>query len=561
MSDQQRLTIAVILSVLIVFTWQYFFAPPPPPPPSAFEQKSGTAEITPDLEEANLSQEEIVKEGFKNNTRVLINNQAVKGSINLVGARIDDLTLLQYKVHPNANDANVVLFSPSKTREVYFAEFGWISNEENLELPNKETLWKANKASLKQNDNISLSWTNSQNIEFIITISLDENFMFDIKQETKNQSDKPIKIQPYSLISRSHIESKDKNMIIHEGAIGVFNNSLKEVSFEDLSSERKLKYENNINWLGFSDKYWLAAIIPGQDQVRRGSFIAFKDGDLERFQADIIQNTLEVKSNASAVQNVKLFAGAKKLDLLDKYQAQYNITLFDRAVDFGILYFITKPIFILLSYFYKMIGNFGLAILLLTVVIKLMLFPLAYKGFRGMNKLKDLQPQMQALKQKHQDDTMMFQKSIMELYKKEKVNPLAGCLPIVLQMPIFFALYKVLYVTIEMRHAHFFGWIKDLSGADTTNIFNLFGLIPWDPPAFLHIGILPILMAATMYIQQRLSPEPSDPMQAKVMKMLPWIFMFMFSTFPSGLIIYWAWSNILSIVQQVAIKKLDTKKA
>ncbi|KIE06119.1 Membrane protein insertase YidC [Candidatus Jidaibacter acanthamoeba] len=559
MSDQQRLTIAVILSVLIVFTWQYFFAPPPPPP-SAFEQKSGTAEIIPDLEEANLSQEEIVKEGFKNNTRVLINNQAVKGSINLVGARIDDLTLLQYKVHPDANDANVVLFSPSKTREVYFAEFGWISNEENLELPNKETLWKANKASLKQNDNISLSWTNSQNIEFIITISLDENFMFDIKQEIKNQSDKPIKIQPYSLISRSHIESKDKNMIIHEGAIGVFNNSLKEISFEDLSSEKKLKYENNINWLGFSDKYWLAAIIPQQDQVRRGSFIAFKDGDLERFQADIIQNTLEVKSNSSAVQNVKLFAGAKKLDLLDKYQAQYNITLFDRAVDFGILYFITKPIFILLSYFYKMIGNFGLAILLLTVVIKLMLFPLAYKGFRGMNKLKDLQPQMQALKQKHQDDTMMFQKSIMELYKKEKVNPLAGCLPIVLQMPIFFALYKVLYVTIEMRHAHFFGWIKDLSGADTTNIFNLFGLIPWDPPAFLHIGILPILMAATMYIQQRLSPEPSDPMQAKVMKMLPWIFMFMFSTFPSGLIIYWAWSNILSIIQQLMIKKLDTKK-
>ncbi|MBA8666431.1 membrane protein insertase YidC [Holosporaceae bacterium 'Namur'] len=559
MSDQQRLTIAVILSVLIVFTWQYFFAPPPPPP-SAFEQKSGTAEFTPDLEEANLSQEEIVKEGFKNNTRVLINNQAVKGSINLVGARIDDLTLLQYKVHPDANDANVVLFSPSKTREVYFAEFGWISNEENLELPNKETLWKANKASLKQNDNISLSWANSQNIEFIITISLDENFMFNIKQEIKNQSAKPIKIQPYSLISRSHIESKDKNMIIHEGAIGVFNNSLKEVSFEDLSSEKKLKYENNINWLGFSDKYWLAAIIPGQDQVRRGSFIAFKDGDSERFQADIIQNTLEVKSNSSAVQNVKLFAGAKKLDLLDKYQAQYNITLFDRAVDFGILYFITKPIFILLSYFYKMIGNFGLAILLLTVVIKLMLFPLAYKGFRGMNKLKDLQPQMQALKQKHQDDTIMFQKSIMELYKKEKVNPLAGCLPIVLQMPIFFALYKVLYVTIEMRHAYFFGWIKDLSGADTTNIFNLFGLIPWDPPAFLHIGILPILMAATMYIQQRLSPEPSDPMQAKVMKMLPWIFMFMFSTFPSGLIIYWAWSNILSIIQQIAIKKLDTKK-
>ena len=558
MSDQQRLTIAVILSVLIVFAWQYFFAPPPPP--STFEQKSGTAEITPDLEEANLSGEAIVEEGFKNNTRVLINNQAVKGSINLVGARIDDLTFLQYKVHPDANDANVVLFSPSKTREVYFAEFGWISNEENLELPNRETLWKANKASLKQNDNISLSWTNSRNIEFIITISLDENFMFDIKQEIKNQSDKPIKIQPYSLISRSHIESKDKNMIIHEGAIGVFNNSLKEVSFEDLSSEKKLKYENNINWLGFSDKYWLAAIIPGQDQVRRGSFIAFKDGDLERFQADIIQNTLEVKSNSSAVQNVKLFAGAKKLDLLDKYQAQYNITLFDRAVDFGILYFITKPIFILLSYFYKMIGNFGLAILLLTVVIKLMLFPLAYKGFRGMNKLKDLQPQMQALKQKHQDDTMMFQKSIMELYKKEKVNPLAGCLPIVLQMPIFFALYKVLYVTIEMRHAHFFGWIKDLSGADTTNIFNLFGLIPWDPPAFLHIGILPILMAATMYIQQRLSPEPSDPMQAKVMKMLPWIFMFMFSTFPSGLIIYWAWSNILSIIQQLMIKKLDTKK-
>ncbi len=561
MQDQQRLILAVTLSILIVFSWQYFFAPPPQETHKKPEHSTVMIEPKELSGEGVIPREEIIEEGLKNKTRVLIDNQVVKGSINLIGARIDDLTLLEYKVSPSNQSSSVVLLSPSKTDNVYFSEFGWISSDKSLNLPSKETLWKADKEQLGQNDSIKLTWKNSQNVEFIITISLDEDYMFNIKQDVKNHSGKPIKIQPYSLISKGYSENKDKNMIIHEGAIGVLNKSLSEISFEDLSSDKKLQYENNISWMGFSDKYWLTALIPISDQVARGSFLAFNDGNSQRFQTDMIQNMVLVDSNSSTSQNIKFFAGAKKLDLLDKYQELYNIPFFDRAVDFGILYFITKPIFILLSYFYQVIGNFGLAILLLTVVIKLLLFPLAYKGFRGMNKLKDLQPQMQSLKQKYQNEPVLFQKAIMELYKKEKVNPLAGCLPIILQMPIFFALYKVLYVTIEMRHAPFFGWIKDLSAEDSTNLFNLFGLIPWSPPAFLHIGVLPILMAITMYVQQRLSPEPSDPVQAKVMKMLPWIFMFMFATFPSGLIVYWAWSNILSILQQIAIKKLDFKKS
>jgi YidC/Oxa1 family membrane protein insertase len=562
MSDLQRLILAITLSLIIVFAWQHFFVTPLKQQEheanAPVGMKSDKEESL--VEEKIYNRTELIEEGFKDKTRIKISNSAIEGSINLVGGRIDDLSLLNYKTSYIAGSSEVVLFSPSTTEGVYFAEFGWVADNKDITLPTKETLWKSDKNELSASETIKLTWMNPQKIEFVLEFALDNDYMFEVKQKIKNHSGKEVKLQPYALLSRTHIESDNKNIVIHEGGIAVLNDTLSEYEYKDLQDKNKIMFENQTGWTGFSDKYWLAALIPSTEQKFKGNFIAFKDGQLERYQTDIALPKLVIENGKEVSKTIKLFAGAKKLELLDKYQEKYDIKLFDRAVDFGILYFITKPLFILLSYFYKILGNFGVAILLLTVVIKILLFPLAFKAFKGLNRLKDLQPQMVALKEKYQKEPLVFQKSVMELYKKERVNPLAGCLPILLQMPIFFALYKVLYVTIEMRHAPFFGWIKDLSAADPTSLFNLFGLIPWDPPAFLYIGVLPILMATTMYVQQRLSPEPSDPVQAKVMKMLPWIFMFMFASFPSGLIVYWAWSNLLSIIQQVAIKKLDKKR-
>ena len=356
------------------------------------------------------------------------------------------------------------------------------------------------------------------------------------------------------MLSRSRGEAAASNAILHEGAISVVNGKLEEVTFDDIISDKKVVYENNSSWIGFSDKYWLTALIPSFQNKAR--FSEFDSVSGNRFQVDQMSAPINIKKSEFAEATTLFFAGAKELEVLDNYQDDFGIALFDRSVDFGILYFVTKPIFILLNYFHKFSGNFGIAILLLTVVIKIGLFPLAYKGFKGMNKLKDLQPMMAELKEKYSGDAIAFQQATLALYKREKVNPMAGCLPIILQMPIFFALYKVLYVTIEMRHAPFLGWIKDLSVPDPTSIFNLFGLLPWSVPSFLMIGVLPILMALTMFVQQRLNPEPTDPMQAKIMKMLPLIFLFMFSSFPSGLILYWAWSNTLSILQQLFIKQI-----
>ena len=341
-------------------------------------------------------------------------------------------------------------------------------------------------------------------------------------------------------------------MLIHEGAIGVFDNKLEEIKFEKLDDKTFKFSDSDHGWFGFSDKYWLTAIIPEDSTTISTKFLSYEINEEKRYQTDAIINN-DLDDNYSKIH---FFAEAKKLKLLDYYQNKYNIKLFDRAVDFGVLYFITKPIFVALNYLHSLVGNFGIAIILLTIFIKILLFPLAYKGFKGMNKLKDLQPEMTRLKKSCGSDSAKFQKSIVELYKKEKVNPISGCLPILLQMPIFFALYKVLYVTLEMRHAKFYLWIKDLSAADPTNIFTFFGLLSWNPPSFFHIGVLPIVMALTLYFQQMLNPQPADPTQAKVMRFLPLIFLFMFASFPSGLVLYWSCSNILSITQQLLIKKI-----
>ncbi|MDF3047679.1 MAG: rane protein insertase [Candidatus Midichloriaceae bacterium] len=565
MSQNVRLIIASILAAVVIFAWQTFYVDPMLEAAREEQRKieasiEKSPPITASLKEAEIFDREVLLSDTEN-ARVKFNNGNIKGSINLVGARLDDLVLSKYRITPDYDSKNVVLLSPSKAAEAYFAEFGWLSkSDENIDMPTNKTKWNANKKEFKAGESLVLSHINAQGIEFIIEILMDEDYLFTFKQKVINHSSDAIHLANYGLINRATIGSAEDNMIIHEGGIGVFDGKLKEVSYSDISSSAKLDY-NKFSWIGFSDKYWLTSIIPTKNTGLVSRLSSSNKGHTQRFQASFNNESVAQISPGQKMEwpDMLLFAGAKELDVLDKYEAKYNIPLFDRAVDFGILYFVTKPIFELLHYFYTLVGNFGVAILILTVVIKLLLFPLAHKGFKGMNRLKELQPKMAALKEKYGNDATAFQRALLDMYKKEKVNPMGGCLPILLQIPIFFALYKVLYVTIEMRQAPFFGWIKDLSVPDPYTITNLFGLIPWDPPSFLMIGIFPILMALTMFFQQRLNPEPSDPVQAQVMKLLPIVFLFMFASFPSGLVIYWTWSNVLSILQQVLIKRLEKK--
>jgi YidC/Oxa1 family membrane protein insertase len=562
MSQNLRLILACILSTIILLVWQIFFVDPLIEEQRLNNPVKTQAEIKQHVIEFK-KRNELIKHDFQENSRIAIENDKIKGSINLTGARFDDITLTQYKISQKPDSDDVVLLSPNQSQEVYFAEFGWISNDQNIELPTSKTKWQSNNHKLTSTSPIILHWTNSQGVKFIIEISLDKDYLFHVKQSVVNNSSTTIHLSNYATLARSHVANTDKNIIIHEGAIGVFEQKLKEIEFEDLKKDKAVNIDSQASWAGFSDKYWLTAIIPDKSAKTITQLNYNTHHNTDRYQASLVQNSVAVAKGDKFITESKFFAGAKELELLDAYESQYSIPLFDRAVDFGVLYFITKPIFLLLHYFYDYFANFGVAILLLTVFIKLLLFPLAHKGFIGMNRLKDLQPKMVHLKEKYQDKPAEFQKALLELYRKEKVNPMAGCLPILLQIPIFFALYKVLYVTIEMRHAPFFGWIVDLSAKDPTSIFNLFGLINIELPEFLQIGVFPILMAFTMFVQQKLNPEPTDPVQAKVMKLLPLIFLFMFSSFPSGLVIYWAWSNILSILQQFLIKKLTTtlKKA
>jgi YidC/Oxa1 family membrane protein insertase len=554
LSENTRLLIASALCVLIIYLWQVFFVDP------MIEEQQAAAKIAeqtiaPKTDAPHVNKQVSRADAIKESKRIELSNGKVNASINLVGARLDDLTLKNYKVTTEKDSPEVVLLSPSQTKEVYFAEFGWLADKgTNIDLPDSKTLWSSNK---NKDGSYILLWKNDQGVTFKVAVSLNADYMFDVKQDVLNQSGKEITLKPYTLISRVQHSADAQNTLIHEGAIGVFDDKLTEVSFGDLADEGKQDFSGKqTQWIGFSDKYWLTAIIPTEKKGITSNFRMNKQNDQSRYQISLAGMSETIASNSSSEFALKLYAGAKELELLDKYENEYKIKLFDRAVDFGVLYFITKPIFLLLHYFYEMIGNFGVAILILTVFIKLLLFPLAHKGFKGMNKLKDLQPKMTALKEKYKDDSQGFQKALLEMYRKEKVNPMAGCFPILLQIPVFFALYKVLSVTLEMRHAPFFGWIQDLSAPDPLTFVNLFGLIPWDPPTFLSIGIFPLLMAATMYAQQRMNPEPTDPVQAKVMRLMPLLFLFMFASFPSGLVIYWTWSNILSILQQGLIKKM-----
>lgn len=558
--DIRRLIIAIILATAVMLAWQYFYERP--------RAVARNAEHIAKLEEKQAKEaqkQQIVpkKEDIATpnvGPRVKINSDAVHGSIALVGGRFDDLTLARYRETSDPESPEVKLLSRTGTEDAYFVEIGMLAGA-GVRVPDGNTQWQADGTVLTPQKPVTLTWNNGQGLTFTRKIALDENYMFTVSNTVTNNSGAAATVYPYGLVSRNYDDSDKKHFVfLHEGPLGAINNKIEDVTYKALREDGASKWEGAKGWIGMTDKYWLTALIPPQDGTFDSEFKYFKRGEADAYQADLRGQPMEIAPGQSETFTLQMFAGAKVVQHLDDYSAQYNIPLFDRAVDFGTLYFLTRPIFKLMNYFHGIVGNFGVAILLLTVVIKILLFPLASKSMTSMARTKQLMPKMQEIRERFKSDKMKMNQEIMALYKREKVNPVSGCLPILLQIPVFFALYRVLFVTIEMRQAPFFGWIHDLSMIDPTNVFTLFGLVPWATPSFLHIGIWPIIMCATMVIQQRLSPKPADEVQAAIMNWMPYMFLFLFASFPAGLVIYWAWNNTLTVMQMLYINKRLEKK-
>ncbi|MBM3564767.1 MAG: membrane protein insertase YidC [Alphaproteobacteria bacterium] len=486
--------------------------------------------------------------------RIAVETPTLKGSIALEGARLDDLVFTRYFDKPGGKGKPEPLFLPRGHKTAYYAQFGWVAGD-GAAAPGPDTIWTADGNKLTPDQPVTLTWNNGQGLTFALTLAVDKDYLFTVTGRVANGGAKAATLYPYGLLSRTGTPQVADIYILHEGPLGVFDKTLKEVTYADMRKQGAQESKSQGGWAGITDKYWLAALIPDQKAQATHRFLYRRDGDADRYQVDYLQGAVAVPPGATVETRAHLFAGAKQLGLLDDYGDKIGIPRFDLAIDFGWFYFLTKPIFYALIWLNKLLGNFGLAILALTVVIKLLFYPLANKSYVAMSKMKKLQPEMMSLRDRFGGDKVRMNQEMMALYKREQVNPAAGCLPILVQIPVFFALYKVLYVTIEMRHAPFYGWIVDLSALDPTTIFNLFGLIPWQPPQFLMVGIWPLIMGVTMWLQQRMNPPPPDPIQAQIFAWLPVIFTYMLASFPAGLVIYWAWNNILSIAQQWLIMK------
>lgn len=553
MNDQKNFIIVIALSVAILFGFQYFFAPAPqkPQPQPVAQQQVAPQPPVPTV----MRREEALK---AQSNRVAINSESVKGSINLEGALIDDLTLLNYRETVDPKSPQIVLLAPQNSSQAYFARFGWTAPQGAL--PNEKTVWKTNGLTLTPQTPVTLEWDNGQGLHFQQIISIDEKYMFTVVQKVTNQGTESIALTPQGMLSRLGEPKSSGFFILHEGPVGVFDGKLNDPSYDDIAKTGVLQNPKAPGWFGLTDKYWLTALIPDPKATIMSSYTSQGTGENTLISALYQRDPLTLEPGKSIEVTDHFFAGAKVLNLLDGYEPTLGINHFDLAVDFGWFYFLTKPIFYALDYLKGILGNFGLAILALTVLIKLLFFPLANKSYSSMAKMKALQPEMEKIRERYADDKIKTNEKIMEFYKKEKINPMAGCLPMIIQIPVFFALYKVLFVSIEMRQAPFYGWIHDLSAPDPTTIFNLFGLIPWDPPSFLMIGVWPLIMGGTMFLQQRLSPPPGDPTQAKLFLLMPIFFTCLLAQFPAGLVIYWAWNNTLSIAQQWFIMKRSEKQ-
>ena len=557
--DLRNVIFAIALSFAVLFGWSVIFETPQIEKQKELEkvQTKNEDSSTPsvnlvDTKNSVISREEAVK----TSARVIFENENVKGSISLKGALIDDITFKKYN-ETILEEKKVTYLNPLDTKDGYFVETGWAaSNLAKVELPNTKTVWtvKGNKR-LSDVNPVVLEWDNNSGLIFRKKIELDDKFLFRVTQEIQNKSKQTLELYPYAQITRNENPDVTDFYILHEGFIGVFDEELKEDSYKDIE-ERKKEYTAEDGWIGITDKYWLTALVPEKNQSFKGEFL-YKNG----FKANYIQNKpVIIKPSSSNSSETRIFIAAKEVKVIDGYAESENINKFDLTIDWGWFYFFTKPLFFIMNYLFELTKNFGIAILLVTAAVRLLFFPLANYSFRSMAKMKILQPELLRLKELHKDDKVKLQQEMMSLYKREKVNPLSGCLPILIQIPFFFAIYKMLFISLEMRHQPFFGWIKDLSAQDPTSIFNLFGLIPWDPPSFLIIGAWPILMGATMYLQQKLNPTPPDPVQAKIFMFFPLFLTIILAPFPSGLVVYWTINNILTIAQQWVIMKRTTVK-
>ncbi len=556
--DTKNIIAAISLSAAVIILYGLFFAPEPQP----IDQKKLLQEknqVVQNSEAPSLEQnEEILKisreDALKESKRINFENENIKGTISLVGGIIDDLTFKKYTETLNGED-KIVLLHPKKINKGYYIETGWATNSE-IEIPNSKTLWKIQgNNKLDPNNSIKMLWTNNKGIIFEKKISIDKQYLFTVDQKIINNSEKTYNFYPYGQIIRNSAPEVTNFYILHEGLLGVFDEQLVEKDYEDIE-EKKYSINANSGWLGITDKYWISSLIPAKNKNFRADF-DYKN----KFKASFIETkATEIRANENKSSQIRIVVAAKEVGVIDGYAESLNVNKFDLAIDWGWFYFIVKPLFFVIDYFFKLTGNFGIAIILITLCIRIAFFPLANYSFRSMAKMKVLQPEMVRLKELYKDDKMKLQQEMMSLYKKEKVNPASGCLPILIQIPFFFAIYKMLFVTIEMRHQPFFGWIHDLSERDPTSIFNLFGLIPWDPPGFLIIGAWPILMGVTMYLQQKLNPTPPDPVQAKIFMFFPLFLTVILAPFPSGLVIYWTVNNLLTMAQQVVIMKKTTVK-
>ena len=557
--DTKNVIAAISLSAAVIILYSLFFAPAVVDQKDISNDKNITSENSSTDAPSLVQDEETIKisrnDALKENERVLFENDKIKGSISLIGSSIDDLTFKNYTNTLNGDD-NVILLNPKQSDNGYYVETGWATTNKNIDLPNSKSLWSIEGSNkLTPSSPVILSWTNSQNIKFVKEISIDKQYLFNIKQTIINNSDKTYNFYPYGQIIRNVAPDVTNFYILHEGLIGVFDDQLVEEDYDDIE-EKKYSKNAQSGWLGITDKYWLTSLIPEKDKSFRSDF-DYKN----KFRANFIEtNATEVGANETKSNSIRVIIAAKEVNVNDGYAESENINKFDLAIDWGWFYFIVKPLFFAIQYFFNLAGNFGIAIIMITACIRLAFFPLANYSFRSMAKMKVLQPEMTRLKELHKEDKMKLQQEMMALYKREKVNPISGCLPIFIQIPFFFAIYKVLFVTIEMRHQPFFGWIKDLSERDPTSIFNLFGLIPWDPPSFLLIGVWPCLMGVSMWMQQKLNPTPPDPVQAKIFMFFPLFLTVILAPFPAGLVIYWTINNILTMAQQYIIIKRTTVK-
>jgi len=561
--ENKNVFIAIALSMSVLLFWSAFVDSPQPVEKknqqtidNKQENNIDSNSIVPSIGETivkeNISREDLLK----SSNRIQLENKKIRGSISLRGATIDDLSFKNYKVDVKSND-NVQFLNPKGAKNGYFAESGWASIGNKIKVPTNKSIWKVvgNKV-LSVNNPVTLEWNNGSNLIFRKKIEIDDNYLFKINQEVKNNSLEQIELYPYAQLTRKNIPEDLKGFyILHEGFIAVLDEELIEDDYDDIE-EKKIVREADKGWIGITDKYWMTALVPEAGQKFKSTFL-YQDAYKANF---LLSNPKIIAPSAKTNNEIKIFVAAKEVQTIDAYAEKENIEKLDLIIDWGWFYFFTKPLFFAVDYLFKLTGNFGIAIVLITVMIRLVFFPLASYSFKSMAKMKALQPEMARLKDLHKDDKVKLQQAIMALYKKEQINPASGCLPVLIQIPFFFAIYKMLFISLEMRHQPFFGWIKDLSASDPTTIFNLFGLLPFTPPSFLIIGVWPILMGLTMFVQQKLNPAPTDPIQAKIFMFFPIFLTVILASFPSGLVVYWTVNNILTIAQQWFIMKRTTVK-